>query len=760
MNTESHFNEIRDGVFFHAVIQGRNITMQLPRQIKPALWGLPRKSATFTGRDEDVQILLRLLSPDGDQSPLPVAVVSGMAGIGKTELAVQTAAHILEKTDWFSGGALFINLHGYDNSRSVAPDQALAGFLRSLGLSGEQIPDTLEDRSRLYRSILSSYASHGQKVLVVIDNASTTEQADSLLPGDGAGGVLITSRHFLDVGARLHELGVLDQTASVELMDNVLRRARGPEDTRLQDAPQPARQIAEACAGLPLALRIAAALLADSPTRPAASLAQALKAAQTRLDRLSREEKAVRAAFELSYQRLPVNQARIFRLLPLNPGPDLSTQATASLVNTEEHDVEATLLDLARAHLIEAGTKWGRWRMHDLIRIFADECGHSHAGRDKREDAQENLFEYYTHITQEANNFLLAEENTATSNLFSSNDHAWEWLETERANLVAATITAHTLNFPGATLRLCAALSTFLDQQRYFDDLIAVTRSTLSVFQNASDHKNESAALCNLGNALTRAGRFEEAISAHSQSLAISQELGDSHGEGISLLNLGTTLTSIGQPEEAVDILRRSLKICQGTDNANYIGAALASLGNSLIEAEQPSEAADALRQAIAILRELDRQHDVGKALNSLGIALRDMGQLDEAIGLHTEAGNIFRLFRDLHAEGATLGNLGIVFLEMGQFEEAARLHNRDVEICRDLEDAYGEALALRNLGTALLRAGRLEEAVNSYSQAAIIFGKLNLPDHQVTTLNDRATARDKILQRWKEKPRDGARGK
>ncbi|MGW2892585.1 AAA family ATPase [Streptomyces griseoruber] len=258
-------NAISGGVFFHEVIQGRDITVVLPPKVTPALSGLPAPSPTFTGRDAHIEELLHALSPCEEQQevrqPSRIAV-AGLAGVGKTELVVQVAARALHEPDWFSGGVLFIDLLGYDPERRLSPERALDGFLHALGISGEHIPDGLQNLQRLYRSVLAALAHEGRRILVVVDNASSADQVAPLLPTDGMTAVLITSRHTLDIDARLHDLNVLDTDASIVLLHQALLQTRGPTDTRVQDAPEAAAAIANLCAGLPLALRIATALLA------------------------------------------------------------------------------------------------------------------------------------------------------------------------------------------------------------------------------------------------------------------------------------------------------------------------------------------------------------------------------------------------------------------------------------------------------------------------------------------------------------------
>lgn len=262
-------NQILNGVYFGWVIQGRNVSLQLPAPVTPALHGLPPASPTFTGRDTHVEELLHGLAPGLQrQEAVLVASVAGLAGVGKTELVVQTAHQASEKPGWFPGGVLFIDMFGYDTGRRLSPTQALHSLLDALGIPAEHLPQELQDLSRLYRSVLAEYARQKQRILVVIDNASSSEQVGPLLPTDGTTAALLTSRHTLDVGARLHDLDILDERSSVELLRMAVFKARGATDTRVTDSPEDAAAIARLCAGLPLALRIAAALLADIPSRP------------------------------------------------------------------------------------------------------------------------------------------------------------------------------------------------------------------------------------------------------------------------------------------------------------------------------------------------------------------------------------------------------------------------------------------------------------------------------------------------------------
>ncbi|MDQ1041969.1 tetratricopeptide repeat protein [Streptomyces sp. V4I2] len=718
-------NTISGGVFFHTVVQGRDITVHLPPQITPALSGLPPASPTFTGREQPMGDLLQALAPGGpEQRPVLVAAV-GLAGVGKTELVVQSAVRALKKPGWFPGGVLFVDMFGYDPERHLSPEHALDGLLRALGMPGEHIPAGLQDRSRLYRSVLAAFAEQGRRILMVIDNASAAEQARPLLPTDGTTATLLTSRHTLDIGARLHDLDTLDPHASVELLHQVLLQARGTADTRVQDAPEDAATIAQLCAGLPLALRIAAALLADTPTRPLASLARKLGTAHNRLDHLRREDRAVQSAFDLSYERLSPHHSRLFRLLSLNPGPDVSTESAARLADTDPDGTEDLLQDLARAHLVEPGHTWGRWRLHDLIRLYADQQGRTHADTDHRDAALTRLLDHYQSTTEAADTHLQTLPST-TSPRFPDRHHALAWLDDERPNLIATATATPPHDHPHTSTALAFALAQFLDYRRLFGDWITVTTTSRAIYRDLGDRHGEAMALNNLGLALRKMRRFGEAIDAHTQALAIYRDHGDHHREGVALSNLGGALAGVRRFEEAIDALTQAATIHHDLGDHHKEGGALNNLGLVLRGVRRFEEAINTLTQAATIHHDLGDRYGEGGALNNLGSALQEVRRFEEAIDAHTQALAIYRDHGDHHGEGVALSNLGSALREARRFEEAINTLTQAATIHHDLGDRYGEGVALNNLGGALTGVRRFEEAINTLTQGLAIYRDLN----------------------------------
>jgi len=429
-----------------------------------ALSQLPPLIAGFIGRDDDLALLVGLLDPVRTAGAAAVCAVAGMAGVGKTALAVQ-AGHVARQRGWCGGGVVFIDLHGYDDA-PVEPGQALDSLLRALGVPAEQIPPRAEERAGLYRSVLADTA---ESVLVIADNASSEAQVRPLLPGSGPHKLIVTSRHTLaGLGARLVDLTVLDDDASVELLDAAIRAAR-PEDDRMRGDREAAGRLAGLCGGLPLALQIIAALLNGDPTLSARELAEELAAETERLEQLRYDDgtgpgsPSVAAAFELSYRRLEEIPSRVFRLLPANPGPDISTAAAATLADLPVGKMRGVLAGLARAHMVEAApSAAGRWQMHDLLRLYARQLSDGKAEADGREQGIDRLLGYYLTKAHTADQHLRAQPSPAAPEGFASRRSALDWLDAERASLIAATSMAAATDRDQLAMQLPLVLAEYL----------------------------------------------------------------------------------------------------------------------------------------------------------------------------------------------------------------------------------------------------------------------------------------------------------
>jgi tetratricopeptide (TPR) repeat protein len=360
----------------------------------------------------------------------------------------------------------------------------------------------------------------------------------------------------------------------------------------------------------------------------------------------------VAAAFELSYRQLDEDAARLFRLLPAGPGPDVSTQAAAELAGWPGERTRAAIGRLTRAHLVEAAGARGRWRMHDLLRLYARQVPDASPG--EREQAVDRLLAWYLRRAQAADKHLRALTGAPVPAEFSGRDDALAWLDAQRPNLVAAVTMAAATGRNKEAMLLPLTLSEYLAWRRRFDDwltVIAVSRDNAHQLNNKG---NEAAALTTLGNALEEVRRFDEAISAHQDAAAIYRETGDRHGEGMALNNLGLALGQVRRFEEAISAHQDAAAIYQETGDRHGEGTALNNLGLALLEVRRFEEAIVCYEQDIAICRETGDRYGEGQTLDNLGNAYQEMGESGSAAARWREAAAAMRDAGD-HEEAARL---------------------------------------------------------------------------------------------------------
>jgi tetratricopeptide (TPR) repeat protein len=653
-----------------------------------ALDALPTRAVGFTGRDGELRALLDAFDPSSSgvgSEAVVVAAVSGLGGIGKTALAVE-AGHVACGKGWFPGGVLFVDLHGYDEE-PVTAGQALEALLRALGTEPEHIPTGVDARAALYRSALAARARERGPVLILADNASSPAQVRPLLPGGGKGHrLLVTSRDRLpQLNARLLALDELTQEEAYDLLDRALRIA-DPADSRVVDDSEAAGKIAALCGYLPLALQIAAALLVLDSDKPAAELASELSEFRERLVHLDDGERSVRAAFDLSYRRLPPEQARLLRLLTLAPGPDVSTEVVTVLAGTDTAPIRA-LEALSRTHLVERVSGRGRWRSHDLVRAFGMGLVAARtAWAQEGMAARERLLDHYASWADEADVRLRWRAGEQEPNRFATLAEALAWLDAERAGLVAAVQWAGEDRLTQSAVRLAQSLADYLDWRGFHDDLITVARHALDAARRLREPGTEARAWNDLGNALRVVGRFDEAIEAHVR--ALYQAAGDRMHEPAVWNDLGIALLDAGRLAEAIDALTGARDLYRGQGDHGREAMVLDNLGNALQRTGRPAEAIEVLLRA----RDLSRDSGDGRSealrWNKLGLALQDLG-------------------RSAEAKEAFVTSLGL---------------------CRELKAWYGAGWALENLARLHETMSDVAEARSAYLQSADAFTRANFP--------------------------------
>jgi hypothetical protein len=368
---------------------------------------LPANVDRFTGRVQELAELDRVLTAPAARSPaaekstaVTISVISGAAGVGKTALVLRWAHRVREE---YPDGQLYVNLRVYDPDQPLATGEVLARFLRALGLAGQEIPLEIDERAAAYRSLLN-----GRRVLVVLDNAATVDQVRPLLPGTPSCLVLVTSRDSLAGlvarhGARRLDLDPLPPEDAVTLLRALIGR-------RIDTEPKAAAAtLAEQCARLPLALRVAAELAVARPGASLAALVTELSDEHRRLELLDAggdSRTAVRGVFFWSYQHLPADAARLFRLIGLHPGPDFDASAAAVLADISLNRAQQMLDLLNHAHLVQL-TRSNRYGMHDLLRAYASYLAAEEESESARQAALTRLFDHYVNIAAAAADILV-----------------------------------------------------------------------------------------------------------------------------------------------------------------------------------------------------------------------------------------------------------------------------------------------------------------------------------------------------------------
>ncbi|MFE6189296.1 tetratricopeptide repeat protein [Streptomyces sp. NPDC056465] len=730
-------NDYRDAAFTNSQVLGQgsltaNTYVQQYAPVPTALDALPALPQEFTGRADDLAFILKVLDPDRPAGGPAVAVLSGWGGVGKTTLAY-AGGHAAQQRDWFTG-VLLVDLRGYDSHPAQAED-ALEALLRSMGVRPEHLPPPGAGREVLYRSQLNARQEAGERLLVVADNASALAQVQPLLP-PGHHGMIVTSRDGLAGLGRMRTVNRLQPEDAVALLQAALKK-NNPDDVRVEEDPGAAERVVLACGCLPLALQITAALLAQDPGQPLSERADALSQAEGVLDGLSDGQRSLRAMFDQSLDRLSLQEQNLFRLLSLNPGPDISTPAAAVLADQPKPATERLLGRLAASHLIERNPAVrGRWQMHDLLRAYANEQAEAvkARGRDPRrryDQAHTRLINYYTEHAEAADTHFRP-PGSAVSSRFPDREEALAWLDAERENLIA---TAHTT--PQAGLDLGFALGSYLGWRRRLQDLIVVRSLALDACRTRNDTRNEAGAWNNLGTALRELRRFDEALNAHETARTLFQRTGDTHGGAKAWSNLGLVLQELRRFEEALNAHQTDLNHCQQTGDTHGEAGAWNNLGTALQELRRFNEALHAHETARTLFQEAGDTHGEAGAWNNLGTALQELRRFDEARNAHQTDLNHCQQTGDTHGEAKAWSNLGIALQELRRFDEALNAHETARTLFQQTDDTHSQADAWNNLGGTLRGLCRFDEALNAHETARTLFQQTDDTRGQATAWNN-----------------------
>ncbi|WP_394618158.1 BTAD domain-containing putative transcriptional regulator [Lentzea sp. JNUCC 0626] len=632
---------------------------------------LPMDIAEFTGRESELQ---KLIEP-GPESTIVISAIEGMAGVGKTKLAVRAAHRLVER---FPDVQLWADLHGFDADELPAdPSAVLESFLRLLGVPGGQIPESLDDRAALYRDRLA-----GKRALVLLDNAAGEDQVRPLLPGSGTCVVLITSRRTLLQldGVRSLFLDVFTPSEALALLSRIAGQDRVAADR------EAAGRIAELCGHLPIAVALAAKRLARRPQWTMQDL----------VDRLERGGGlGARGVFDLSYQALPENQRRLFRLLGLHPGEDVTADSAAALAGLTAHEASDLLETLLDEHLLQQHTP-DRYGLHDLLRAYAVEQVTAAEPPPARTLARRRVLDWYVHTSwhgaQQLNPQRQLEISPADPAVhprsFADRDAALLWCDTERANLVAAIRDAAEHDLPEHSWSLAQCLWDFFNLRKHWADWLDTHGVALAAARSVGDRSAEGRMLITLGIALREVRRHDEAIDCYQQALAIFRATGDKSRQVPTLNNIGIVHMAEGRPEDA------------------------------LVSYEQSAE----------IASELGDLHTAAVLLNNIGLLHADAGRFDVALARYLRALAIRQEVKDPYSEGILLNNVGEVYRGLLDFPQAVAYVDRALETFRAIGDLYGQAESLDNLGLALDGLGDRRGAEKCWLESATLFEELGEP--------------------------------
>jgi DNA-binding SARP family transcriptional activator/Flp pilus assembly protein TadD len=698
----------------------------MPDRPEPAQ--LPADVDAFTGRAAALAELDRIAASisGSDDRPAPVVIcVSGTAGVGKTALAAHWARRVRGS---FPDGQLYVNLRGYDPGQPVQAGDALAGFLRALGMRGDEIPREVDERAAAYRTLLE-----GRRVLVVLDNAGTAEQVRPLLPGSPSNLVLVTSRDSLAGlvarhGARRLELDPLPARDSADLLRALI-------GDRARAEPSATATLARQCAGLPLALRVAAELATASPQMALAQLAGEL-ADERRLELLDAggdPGSAVRGVLSWSYHRLAAGPARTFRLLGLSPGPDLDPYAAAALTGTSHADACRALELLARSHLSHR-TRPGRYSMHDLLRAYAAELAAAEDSAAERHAALTRLFDYYVATAALAMDALVPAERhirprvggpAGSAPPVATVGAARGWLDSERAVLVAMTVHVEAHGWPGHATGLAGTLYRYLETGGHFPDAVTIHSAARRAAGRLGDRAAEATAHTNLGLVDWRQGRYQQAAGHHRTVLRISREIDDRQREATALNNLGIVYERQGGLDQAAKHYRQAAALAAELGDSTGEAQSLANLGGIDCLQGRYEPAASKLRRSLAIFRQIADQQGQSAVLSGLGVVNGRQGRHGQAIENYRQALAVAGGIGDRPGQIEAHNGLGVVLLAAGHPEQASVQHSAALALASGIGEKYEQARAHDGLARACQLTGDHSQARWHWEYALGLFDVL-----------------------------------
>lgn len=716
----------------------------VPTPHRPAL--LPPAIGDFTGRSAQLRALLTALS--GPRDAVPVMVVSGPGGVGKSTLAVE-AAH--QAAADYPDGQLYAELRGFTDA-PAPPEEVCARLLRALG---EDPPAALAEQVDLFRSTVA-----GRRFLLVLDDAGSEAQVRPLLPGSPTCGVVVTSRNRLAglVGAHRLDLDVLDTERAVELLSKVA----GGE--RIRQEPGAAERIAGLCGGLPLAIRIAGARLAARRHWTPRVLADRLADERRRLDELTVGDLEVRAGVGLSYRALPAPARTALRRLGLLGAPDVASWVVAALLDTPEAEADLVVEQLLDAQLLHftaidhAGQP--RFRLHDLVRVYAAERAEAEDSGQERSAALGRALGGWLWLTDR----VAAAAPSGAVRLDRSPTTAWPlgpevtgraladpfaWFEAEALPVAAAVERAAAMDLPALAYEAATAMcsSSYAIGNR-FDAWWRTHDAALAAARRSGDRAGEASLLVGLGQLRYEQDRFAEAQEYFRLARELSRELGDVRGGAAALAGLGCAYRELGRLRSAERALTRAVAEFRRLGDTIATGLTCRYAGSVHLELGEYPRASALLDDALVAYRREGSLRGEALTLRSASLVRRALGDYEGAEELSLRALEILRGLGDRLMAAYAVQALAKARIRLGRTAGTAPGLLDALEVCREHHDRFGEGLMLRTLGEHALAEDRPAAAAQRLTAAVAVWDLLDLPLPRARTLRDLATARDAVGDR------------
>jgi tetratricopeptide (TPR) repeat protein len=714
--------DVAGGVHFHGAEPHARVPQAPPRQ-------LPADVSVFVNRQTELRRLGRLVTggarrpaAQSPRMPAAVVVITGSAGVGKTALALHWAHRIREQ---FPAGELYANLRGFDEGPAVTAEAVLDRFLRDLGVEPSSIPADLDGRAALFRSRIAD-----RRVLVVLDNVADIGQVRPLIPGSPGPFVVVTSRNQLAGlairdGAQRIRLDILQESDAVALIRQVTRTGGR------RDAPGDLLQLAQLCARLPLALRVAAEHAISRPAMQLAELIADLRDDSLLWDALSvgdgANSEGVRTVFAWSYRDLPEEAARMFRALGVHQGPDIALSTAAAALGVPERSARRALDILLGAFLIQS-SRPHRYELHDLLRAYALNQARTTDPETVRRDTLDRMLRWYITSASRAAELLspgdhfqvdvASPEGPAPLTLVTS-AAALEWFYLERPNLVANAQAALQAGLPRRAWELAMVLNPIHAQHFTFDDWDVHTASAVTAAETLADQQALAAALDIRGRFLFRRRALDQAKATHARALAVRGELGDQQGVCRSLNALGLVCLRTRELTQATAFFTDTAERARAAQDAHWEGLGRMNLAEAQLEAADIASALGTIRPLPKYFADRGDPAYEGNALWLLAWAQRLAGNLADAKAAIDRALRIAEQASNRMWEAWWLVEAARVHLAIGELTQAMDSCRMAASLERQIGDHSREATALDCAGEVLLAAGNVQDAADFHREAA-----------------------------------------